>query len=227
MDANIGARELTFSLWFSIIGWPKLYASVSKFNATCDVCKKIKNSTSLPTGLLHLLPFPTSRSTYWSIGFLTEFPLSQGYNAIFVCIDYLTKYNKFIPCFTGKDLLTGDQFALLCFRVWFFDIFGIPTSSVHDRNPKFTSDFWQSLWKLLGSCDVAISTYHPIAYSQTEYMNYTIGQILCAHLLNKDHAHWPKYLTVTGMTINSKINAITQKSPFKFLYSENIPFFVG
>ena len=65
--------------------------------------------------------------------------------------------------------------------------FGIPISVIHDRDPRFTSDFWQSLWKLLGSHAIAISAHHPQADGQTECMNYTIGQILHEHLLDAEH----------------------------------------
>ena len=54
-------------------------------------------------------------------------------------------------------------------------------------------------------------------------MNRTIGQILRAHLLEDDQEHWPNYVAVTEMAINSTINASIQKAPFEVLYGENIP----
>ena len=54
-------------------------------------------------------------------------------------------------------------------------------------------------------------------------MNCTIGQILYAHLLDKDQEHWPDYVAVTEMAINSTINASIKKAPFEVLYGENIP----
>ena len=83
-SSHLSARKLTYSL-FASVWWPKLHASVSKFISACDVCKKTKDSTSLLTGLLHPLPIPTLTFTSWSMDFVTDFPLSQGYNAIFVC----------------------------------------------------------------------------------------------------------------------------------------------
>ena len=54
------------------------------------------------------------------------------------------------------------------FRMW-YNILGIPKSVIsYDRDPRFTSDFWQSLWKLLGSRAIAISAHHPQADGQTE-----------------------------------------------------------
>ena len=96
IGTHLGAMKLTYSL-FNRIWWPKLCASISKFISICDVYKKTKDSISLPTGLLHPLLIPTSRFTSWSIIFVTDFPLSQGYNAIFVCMDSLTKIHLVNP----------------------------------------------------------------------------------------------------------------------------------
>ena len=48
--------------------------------------------------------------------FITDFPLSQGYNAIFVFIDRLIKYTKLTLCFMGEDLLTAELVAFLFFK---------------------------------------------------------------------------------------------------------------
>ena len=54
-------------------------------------------------------------------------------------------------------------------------------------------------------------------------MNCNIGQILYAHLLNKDQEHWPDYMTITKMAINSTTNERILKPPFEVLYGKNIP----
>ena len=88
----------------------------------------------------------------------------------------------------GEDLLTAEQASLLFFQN-FVRYFGIPASLIHDRDPRFTSGFGQSLWKLLGSRAVAIFAHYPQANGQIEYMNCTIGQILHAHFLDEDQEH--------------------------------------
>ena len=122
------------------------------------------------------------------MNFVTELPLSKDYNAIFVYVDWLTKYIKFIPCFMGEDLLIDEQVALLFFEN-VVQYFGISISVFYDRDPRFTSDFWQSLWKLIGSHATAISAHHPQADGYTKRMNHTIGQILHVYLLDKYQEH--------------------------------------
>ena len=114
-SAYFRARQLIYSL-FDRIWWPKLRVFVSKSISAYNIFKKTKESTSLTTGLLHPLPIPILRFTSWCMDFVTDFPLSQGYNAIFVYVDYFLKYTKLIPCFMGGDLLTAEQVALLFFQ---------------------------------------------------------------------------------------------------------------
>ena len=129
--AHFGARKFTCSL-FAYIWRPKLYAYICKFISACDACKKPKDSTFLHAGLLHSLLIPKSRFTYYSM-VITEFPLLQGYNAIFVYMDCLTKYTNLIQCFMGEHLLTSEQVALLFFQN-LVQYFGIPTSVIQDRD---------------------------------------------------------------------------------------------
>ena len=93
IGAYLRARKFSYSL-FARVWYPKLYDSVSKFIATYDVWKKTKDSTSLPTDIQQILLIPTLRLTSWSMYFITDFSFSQGYNAIFVYVDHLSKYSK-------------------------------------------------------------------------------------------------------------------------------------
>ena len=58
--------------------------------------------------------------------------------------------------------MIAEQIALL-FLQNVIQYFGIPAYVIHDIDLRFTGNFWQSLWKLLGSCAIAISSHHPQA----------------------------------------------------------------
>ena len=70
--------------------------------------------------------------------FITDLPLVDGKNALFVCVDKLTKYTRLCPCLVGEKALSAPAVAKL-----FFDnvvtLFGVPDSVLHDRDPRFTS----------------------------------------------------------------------------------------
>ena len=54
-------------------------------------------------------------------------------------------------------------------------------------------------------------------------MSHTIGLILRENSLDKDQEHWPNYLAITEMAINSTINSSSSKAPFEVLNGKNIP----
>ena len=60
------------------------------------------------------------------------------------CIEGLLGYVRLIPCFMGEGELSAEHVAQL-----FFDsvvrMFGLPDEVLHDRDPRFTADFWRHL----------------------------------------------------------------------------------
>ena len=76
-------------------------------------------------------------------------------------VDRLTKWVTLVPAHMGADHpLDAPEVASLFFYhiVYRFDM---PRSIVHDRDSRFTSEFWTHLWRLLGSKTLLSSTYHP------------------------------------------------------------------
>jgi transposase InsO family protein len=103
--------------------------------------------------------------------FVVSLPQStRGYDAIFSIIDRFSRTCRFIPCHTTLSALDA---ANLFFEHWVCR-FGVPKKIVSDRDVKFTSQFWQQLFALLG-CKVALSTsYHPQTDGLTERFHRTI-----------------------------------------------------
>jgi hypothetical protein len=84
---------------------------------------------------------------------------------------------------------------------------------ISDRDPKFTSKFWQTLFKLVNT-KLALSTaFHPQTDGQTERANRTLEQYLCA-FINYKQDNWANLLPVAEFTINNAKNASTGFSPF-------------
>jgi len=88
--------------------------------------------------------------------FMVSLPPSRGFDAIMVAVDRFSKTAHFIPT---KDEAMAQEIG----RLFFTHVFkhhGLPKDIVSNRDPKFTSKFWQTLWKCMGS-KLKMSTFVP------------------------------------------------------------------
>ena len=72
----------------------------------CDACQRNKNRTEQPAGKLMPNSILEKPWTHISTDFITKLPLAQGYDAILVVVDRLTKMVHFIPT-TEKTTAEG------------------------------------------------------------------------------------------------------------------------
>ena len=80
--------------------------------------------------------------------FVTGLPTVQGgYDSIMVIVDMLTKVAHLIPV---KTTYTAADIARIFIKEVFI-IHGLPKRIVSDRDAKFTSKFWTSLFQAIGT----------------------------------------------------------------------------
>ena len=95
--------------------------------------------------------------------FITGLPKSGNKSVIMVVVDRLSKYAHF---FSLQHPFTASTVAQI-FMDQVFKLHGMPHSIVSDRDPTFTSNFWQELFKIQGTELHLSTTYHPQADGQT------------------------------------------------------------
>lgn len=141
--------------------------------------------------------------------FVVGLPTSEGFDAILVVVDRLSKMRHLIPCTSETDARLVAKLYLR--HVW--KLHGLPSSVVSDRGPQFVAQFWQSLCTRLGTKARLSSAYHPESDGQTENANGTMEQYLRAHVsyLQDD---WVDWLPMAEFTANNAPSATTQVSPF-------------
>ena len=89
--------------------------------------------------------------------FVTGLPKSQGYDAIFVVVDMLTKMVHLIPV---RKEYTAKEVAYV-FMKNIFTYHGLPRRIVSDRDSKFTSNFWKAIFGATGTKLSFSTAYHP------------------------------------------------------------------
>jgi hypothetical protein len=190
--------------------WPHMISHIKLYVNSCHKCQENKVSTHNTNGLLYPLPIPSSRWECVSMDFITQLPKSKnGYDAILVIVDKLSKYVTFIPTHTNVNAIDT---AKLFFN-YIVRYHGIPKIIVSDRDSKFTSLFWRELWKLLGTSLNMSSSFHPETDGQTEISNKTLEQYLRSYV-NYEQNNWDEFLISAEIAYNNTIQASTTFTPY-------------
>ncbi|KAJ9524896.1 hypothetical protein QJQ45_002965 [Haematococcus lacustris] len=203
-------RDKTYLRLSRLVYWPRIAAAVHDYIRICTHCQRNKSSTTKPFGLLQPLPVPQHRWEQVSMDLITQLPVtSAGHDAIVVFVDKLTKMIHTVP--TTTTVSAPELAQLFCDSV--FKYHGLPKVIISDRDPRFTSNFWQQLFAKTGT-HLSISTAnHPQTDGQTERANRTIEDML-RNYVSPHHTDWDNHLTAVEFAYNASGQASTGYSPF-------------
>src|SRR4051812_46728877 len=130
--------------------------------------------------------------------------------AIWVVVNRLTKSAHFIPVRMDYPM---EKLAQLYIEK-IVSLHGIPSSIVSDRDPRFTSKFWEGLQKALGTKLRLSSAYHPQTDGQTERTIQSLEDLLRACVLEKGGT-WDSYLSLIEFTYNNSYHSSIGMAPFR------------
>ncbi|CAL9222690.1 unnamed protein product, partial [Arabidopsis halleri] len=96
----------------------------------------------------------------------------------------------------------------------------MPKTIVSDRDTKFLSYFWKTLWSKLGTKLMFSTTCHPQTDGQTEVVNRTLSTLLRA-LIRKNLKTWEDCLPHVEFAYNHSMHSASKFSPFQIVYGFN------
>ncbi|KAG7543275.1 Reverse transcriptase domain [Arabidopsis thaliana x Arabidopsis arenosa] len=206
----------TLSIMQDHFFWPHMKRDVERICSRCTTCKLAK-SKSQGQGMYTPLPIPSAPWTDISMDFVLGLPRTRnGRDSVFVVVDRFSKMAHFIPCHKTDD---ASNIADLFFKE-IVRLHGMPRTIVSDRDTKFLSYFWKTLWSKLGTKLCFSTTCHPQTDGQTEVVNRTLGTLLRT-VIKKNLKSWEDCLPHVEFAYNHAVHSTTCFSPFQLVYGFN------
>ena len=137
--------------------WSRMKRHIGDFVRRCLTCQRVKAEHQKPAGLLQPLAVAEWKWEHVMMDFVTHFPRTpQGHDAVWVIVDRLTKLVHFLAVLMT---FTFERFCWLYIRE-IVRLHGVPVSIVSDRDPRFTTHFWKSFQKAMGTRLTMSTTFH-------------------------------------------------------------------
>ncbi|TYK05214.1 reverse transcriptase [Cucumis melo var. makuwa] len=194
--------------------WPRMKQEIAEYVDRCLICQQVKPVRQRPGGFLNPLPVPEWKWEHITMDFLFGLPrTSSGHDGIWVIVDRLTKTTRFIPI---KMTSTLDQLARL-YVDKIVSQYGVPVSIVSDRDPRFTSKFWPSLQKAMGTGLKFSTSFHPQTDGQSERTIQTLEDMLRACVLQLKGS-WDTHLPLMEFAYNNNYQSSIGMAPYEALY---------
>ena len=162
--AGHGGQWKTIELVTRNYWWPGMTVFIKKYVDGCDKCQRNKSKPEPPAGKLMPNSAPEKPWTHISVDFIVKLPEAQGYNAILVVCNRMSKMIHVIP--TMEETSAQGLAALYRDNVW--KLHGLPESIISDRGPQFAAQLTRELNAMLGIKLDLSTAFHPQTDGQTE-----------------------------------------------------------
>ena len=135
--------------------------------------------------------------------FVTHLPWTpRRHDAVWVIVDRLTKSAHFLVV---QMTFTLDEFCRLYIRE-IVGLHGVPVSIVSYIDPRFTTHFWKSFQKAMGTQLMMSTAFHPQTDGQSERTIQVLEDTLRACILDLKGS-WEEYLPLVEFAYNNNYQA--------------------
>ena len=190
--------------------WPGMSKDIRSYILGCPSCQSHKPMMKKYQGPLQPLDIPSRPWESISMDFIMDLPLSKSENTAMVV--FVDRFSKSIRVEPMKTTASAPDVAKIFFDTVFRN-FGLPRSIISDRDPRFISSFWKSLFKMLDTKLHMSTSFHPQSDGQTEIMNRTL-ETMIRHYVDYKLDNWDENLYLLEFAYNSAVNMSSGFSPF-------------
>ena len=176
---------------------------VGDFVRRCLTCQQVKAEHQKPAGLLQLMEVVEWKWEHVMMDFVTHFPRTlQRHDAVWVIVDRLTKLTHFL---TVRMTFTLEKLCRLYIQE-IVRLHGVLVSIVSNRDPRFTTHFWKSFQKAMGTQLTMTTAFHPQTDGQLEGTIQILEDMLQACVLDLKGS-WEEHLPLLEFAYNNSYQA--------------------
>ncbi|WMV07964.1 hypothetical protein MTR67_001349 [Solanum verrucosum] len=186
----------------------------AEFVAKCPNCQQVKVEHQRPGGLAQRIELPEWKWEMINMDFITGLPRSRRqHDSIWVIVDRMTKLAHFLPV---KTTNSAEDYAKLYIQE-VVRLHGVPVSIISDRGAPFTTQFWKSFQKGLGSKVNLSTVFHHQTDGQAERTIQTLEDMLRACVIDFK-GNWDDHLPLIEFAYNNSYHSSIQMAPYEALY---------
>lgn len=186
----------------------------------CPECELSQTKRHKPYGSMVPIDRPGIPFHTITMDFVVALPVTaDGCDCLLTVTDKFSKRALVVP---GKTTYTAAEWADLLLAALIQHGWGIPLATISDRDSKFMSEFWQTIFKKLGVEILASTAYHPQTDGQSERTNQTIEIALRYFITANPGIDWTLVLPYLVGSLNNSKNQSTGVSPNEILYGFNV-----
>lgn len=203
------------------IAIPSLTRKVKDYVEHCPDCRQNRTNRQKEPGSLHPIqaePFPyhtvtldfivglpqvSSKNTFWSM---------PGHDTFDALLTITCKFTKKVILIPGHTTYTAEEWATITWRVLILLDWGAPKRMISDRDPKFMSEFWRTLFFLQGTKLSMTTAYHPQGDGQSERTNQEVEIAIRYHTTASDEP-WIHIIPSLQHNMNNAKSSVTGRTP--------------
>src|ERR1700761_8604173 len=208
-------RDITIRKTAQFFWWPGLNEWVTEYVKGCAHCQQNKNLTHRTKVPLYKIPVPADAIPFEvvSMDLITQLPPNGPHDAILTIVDHgCSRAAVFLPCATT---ITGEGIACL-YLEHVYRWFGLPSTIISDRDPRFTSHFARALKQRLNIHQNLSTAFHPQTDGLSERKNQWVEQFL-RMVTTAQQDDWADWLPLATAVHNSWENATIKTTPMEVI----------
>jgi hypothetical protein len=207
-------RDKTIQAMQKRFHWSGMATMVAAYIGGCDMCQRVKHRQQRTSGLLMPLSVPERIDSDWTMDHITGLPKTERGND---AIQLHCSRGGSIKRLGATDSTVDSKRAADLFVSCVLRHHGVPTSIVSDRGPQFVAEFWEALWKRIGTQLNRSTAHHAQSDGKSEREGKTLETWLRA-FCTEFPKEWDSLLPLAELALNSQPTAGGGVSPYQLLY---------